>query len=159
MVVTDCLFNVVLSSWRCIKEGNRQKQGCFTAYLSAEVADVARCLVDAALQSSAGIVPLFVLSDVASSRCGSTCDHDRPQAVVRDAASFLELGFVGLRQISVQDRGTAFVPANRGQLVAIRSCRSSCNQFGCGAQSLRVGGIFVGMVVDVCLRCDALVWS
>ena len=98
MVVTDCLYIGVLSSRRCSKKENRQKQGCFTDYLSAEVADVARCLVDAALQSSAGIVPPFVLSDVASSRCGSTCDHDRPQAVIRDAASFLELGSVGLRQ-------------------------------------------------------------
>ena len=97
MVVTDCLYIGVLSSRRCIKKENRQKQGCFTDYLSAEVADVARCLVDAALQSSAGIVPPFVLSDVASKCCGSTCDHDQPQAVVRDVTSFREPNQVGLR--------------------------------------------------------------
>ena len=114
-----------------------------------------RQLVDAALQSSAGIVPPFVLSDVASSRCGSTCDHDRPQAVVRDVASFRELNQVRLRQIRVQDRGTAFVPANRGQLVAGGNCPSGCNQFSCGAQSLRLCGISVGNDVDECTCCDA----
>ena len=130
MVVTDCLYNGILSLRRCIKKGNRQKQGCFTGYLSAEAADVALCLVGAALQSSAGIVPRFLLSDVASSCCGSTCDHDQLQAVVRDVASFRKPNQVGLRQILVQDRGTAFVPANRGQLVANESCRNGCNQFG-----------------------------
>ena len=105
-----------------------------------------------------------MLSVIAGSRRGGTCDHDQLQSVFVDVASFPELRSEGLRDIHV----VIVAPVSRGQLTLVAGtnlimsagCRSGCIQHcGGGAQSLRVCGIFVGVDVDVCVCRDALVRS